>query len=123
MGTMISIGDALLVLLAILGAILLINLIIVVKNLIPTVKSLARTMEDVERITAACANSTEKADEVVTEVTGLFTTLILSIRNQTSFVSIISAIQRFFYKATEAAETMKEDMEEKEEEIKDEMSN
>jgi uncharacterized protein YoxC len=68
MNTMITLGDACLVIIAIALTVLIFYCISLVRNLVPAVKTLNRILEDTERITTTAADGVDEARKAVCSV-------------------------------------------------------
>jgi len=68
MNATITLGDAVLIIIAIALVVLIFYSISLIRNLIPAVKTLNRILEDTERITSTAADGADEAKRVVGSV-------------------------------------------------------
>lgn len=96
MDTVITIGDAGLIVIGIALAILIVYCILLVRSLIPAVKTLNRVLEDTERITSAAADGVEEAQGAVVAVSKSISALSASFKGNEGFIQGLTSLFRAF---------------------------
>lgn len=93
MDTMITLGDAILLIIGVCAVILLIYLIRAVKAILPGLKSLSGILEDTQKVSGVVSDAAAGVEDAVASLTGSTEEMADFIKNnQSSFKAVVSLV-------------------------------